>query len=100
MYDFDTPYYSAPRSPKWEGLVEEILKEFKTCACCGTENHLEVHHIKPFHLFPALELEKTNLIVLCRPHHFDRGHYCNWESWNPHVARDCRSWLARIKSRP
>lgn len=53
------------RSSKWGKLQKEFLENNSRCALCdGTEN-LNVHHKKPFHLYPELELEESNLITLC-----------------------------------
>lgn len=53
------------RSSKWSKLQKSFLEANSHCALCeGTEN-LNVHHKKPFHLYPELELEESNLITLC-----------------------------------
>jgi predicted secreted acid phosphatase len=49
---------------------------------------VEVHHIFPVHLVPGLELVPTNLITLCRPHHFELGHHKDWADYNPDVRHD------------
>jgi 5-methylcytosine-specific restriction endonuclease McrA len=55
---------------------------------------LQVHHIKPFHLHPHLELEPTNLITLCevkgRDHHLLLGHLDEWASYNERVREDVK----------
>ncbi len=66
--------YGSPRSSKWPAVREEWILEHPTCAACGAERDLHVHHIKPFHLHPELELDRGNLITLCREHHFRIGH--------------------------
>src|SRR6185369_3917691 len=53
------------RSPKWRTVEKAQLVAHPTCAACGGTIRLNVHHIKPYHLFPELELEPTNLITLC-----------------------------------
>jgi len=40
-------------------------KEFNECAICGCRKHLEVHHIKPVHVYPELACERSNFITLC-----------------------------------
>ena len=52
------------RSPQWSAVRDHFL-EGKKCAACGSKKNLQVHHVKPFHLYPELELDVTNLIVLC-----------------------------------
>jgi 5-methylcytosine-specific restriction endonuclease McrA len=83
------------RSPHW-GTVEKahLLRE-PACVACGYQGKgLQVHHIKPFHLHPALELDPNNLITLCeikeRDHHLLIGHLDDWESYNIHVKEDVR----------
>ncbi len=61
---------------------------------------LNVHHCRPFHLHPDLELNPANLITLCRNHHLWWGHLGCWRSWNCHVQSDCETWRDKIKNRP
>lgn len=52
---------------------------------CGGRDRLEVHHIRPFHLYPALELDPANFVTLCealRECHLQVGHLGNWFDWN------------------
>lgn len=92
---------SAPRSREWEPLARRWLHVHPFCAACGTSVRVEVHHIKPFHLFPDLELDEYNLISLCRPRgcHLWIGHSGSWEHYNPHVIEDAARFLQRIKER-
>jgi|ERR1017187_3108547 5-methylcytosine-specific restriction endonuclease McrA len=53
------------RSGKWPTVEKHFLEEHGECAACGSKTRLNVHHLKPFHLFPWLELDPTNLITLC-----------------------------------
>lgn len=90
-----------------------------TCAACGhTGLGVQVHHIKPFHLHPNLELDPDNLITLCevkgREHHLLLGHLDNWESYNVNVRADVKrfhkksekeirahpDWLKAVLHRP
>ena len=77
------------RSPKWPATQKRHLKKFPTCAVCNGTEHLNVHHKRPFHLFPELELEKTNLITLCmdgdKDCHIKLGHGGNFKAYNPDV---------------
>ena len=59
------------RSGQWPTLEHHFLASHPTCAACGTHRHLQVHHIEPFHLEPKLELDPTNLIVLCMTRRFE-----------------------------
>ncbi|GAC1479200.1 MAG: hypothetical protein NVS1B16_10100 [Pseudarthrobacter sp.] len=80
------------RSSAWPALEKKFRKEHPSCAACGAKRWLAVHHVRPFHLFPALELEPSNLITLCGPLgkdcHLSLGHGGNWTAWNPNVRRD------------
>lgn len=53
------------RSPSWPRLEKKYLLNNSKCAFCGATNNLHVHHKKPFHLYPELELDESNLITLC-----------------------------------
>lgn len=92
------------RSPHWPAMRRQWLEAHPTCAACGGRDHLEVHHQKPFHLHPELELEPSNLITLCerpgRECHYLWGH--NGESWsefNPEVVADTAAELKRLEKR-
>ena len=81
------------RSPEWPALAHAHLAKEPGCRVCGhTGQGLQVHHIKPFHLFPELELDPNNLITLCelkgRDHHLLIGHLDDWASYNPQVRTD------------
>ena len=84
------------RSPKWPHVEKLHLKLEPTCAACGTSNKLNVHHKKPFHLFPELELDLNNLITLCmeKECHEKIGHGGNFKDYNPDVAEDSAKVLA------
>jgi 5-methylcytosine-specific restriction protein A len=88
------------RSPHWPVTRDVFLRVNPACAVCGTKKKLEVHHVKPFHLFPHLELEQSNLIALCEPHHLLFGHLCHWGSYNAAVSDDAAAWRRKIRERP
>ena len=71
-----------------------------TCAACGGTEHLEVHHCKPFHLHPDLELEPANLITLCeKPGHVCHlifGHAGNWKGYVATVHEDAAKHLKDV----
>lgn len=92
--------HGAARSPEWPRVEKEHLMREPTCAACGYRGSgLQVHHIKPFHLHPALELEPSNLITLCevkgRDHHLLLGHLDEWESFNVNVRHDVKHHYGR-----
>lgn len=106
------------RSTEWPRVEKEHLQRQPACVACGHTEHVQVHHVKPFHLHPQLELEPTNLITLCeapsRDHHLLLGHLDEWESFNEHVHADVKhffqmtadqiradaNWLKKVQSRP
>jgi 5-methylcytosine-specific restriction protein A len=83
-----------PRSPHWSAVEKAFRKDHPECAACGSIKHLNVHHIKPFHLFPELELDPTNLITLCMDTlecHLQVGHLGNFKKFNINVRNDAAS---------
>ena len=62
-------------SKKWRTVRYEVLRENgKVCMCCGaTKGEMHVDHIKPRSKFPKLELEKSNLQVLCKDCNFGKS---------------------------
>ena len=91
------------RSSHWDAVRDAHLRQFPTCAACGKRALLNVHHIKPFHLFPSLELDGSNLITLCEDQvincHLLFGHLRSWPAYNPTVVQDAASWYAKMKAR-
>ena len=86
------------RSHRWETVRNRHLKDNAICAACGATDHLQVHHIRPFHLFPELELEPSNLITLCEKgiidedkqndnHHLELGHGGDFRKNNPKALK-------------
>jgi len=88
------------RSPKWPATRRKFLKTVKDgCAACGAKQGLQVHHIKPFHSFPKLELDPTNLIALCEVTgglecHQTLGHGGSFHKFNPTVREDAAALRA------
>lgn len=100
-----TEYFAGlpARSPKWAAVRGAHLKRNPTCAACGSKDNLEVHHVRPFHLFPNLELDPANLMTLCENGgncHLMLGHLKNWKSYNIDVRKDAEVLLQKIKARP
>jgi len=89
------PDYGVPRNPKWEYIRNQYVMRNPTCKACNTIFNIEVHHIKPFHLYPELELDTTNFISLCRNHHFKVGHFSNWLTFNPNVIAQAKEMLIK-----
>lgn len=91
------------RSSKWQTVRKNFLELHKTCAACGAEINLQVHHKKPFHMHPELELDDNNLITLCEEKgesgcHLKIGHLGDWKSFNPNVEKDARKNLRELKN--
>lgn len=85
------------RSPLWAGVAKAHRLLEPGCVVCGYKgSKVQVHHIKPFHLNPLLELDPHNLITLCeargREHHLLLGHLDNWESYNVHIREDAKRY--------
>src|SRR5690606_31407553 len=50
--EFDWYADLAARSPGWPALRAAWIERNPTCRCCGRRENLNVHHVRPFHLFP------------------------------------------------
>ena len=90
-------YGHGQRSSEWPAVAHAHLAREPGCMVCGHQGQgLQVHHIKPFHLYPELELDPHNLITLCeirgRDHHLLIGHLDDWESYNPQVRTDVKKY--------
>lgn len=96
----------ARRSDEWPAVRKAFLLKNPTCRMCGGKKKLEVHHIRPFHLHPEMELNPANLITLCEEKadgancHLLFGHLGNFKSYNTNVEMDAMSWRHKIASRP
>jgi 5-methylcytosine-specific restriction protein A len=95
---------SSNRSPKWSSVRSKYLKTNSKCAVCSGTSMLNVHHIKPFHTHPELELEHTNLITLCESTkggvncHLWFGHLGNYKDINPNVVADATYWRLKLNN--
>lgn len=93
------------RSSKWPTVRKHHIQNNPECALCGGKKKLNVHHIKPFHLHPELELEPTNLITLCEDKgdgvycHLFFGHLGSYHSINENLIDDIKVWRERLKNR-
>lgn len=91
----------AVRSPKWPALRKQHIEKYPRCAACGRSKKIEVHHKKPVHDYPELELDPENLISLCdSPCHLVFGHFFDYKSWNPSVDEDTRVYYNKLLSKP
>jgi len=90
------PILARLRSPKWQTVRKHWLVNNSSCAACGSITKLEVHHVRPYHSHPELELDATNLITLCEnvlKCHLKVGHMGNFKRENPNVRVDAASML-------
>ena len=91
------------RSSKWKLVRKQHLEKFPSCAACNGKSKLEVHHIKPFHQHPELELNSNNLITLCESRsrgvicHLFFGHLGNYKKINSSVVEDISIWSNKLK---
>jgi hypothetical protein len=97
------PGAEAARSPHWEKVRHDFAVKHPTCAACGGAKMIQIHHQKPFHLHPDLELVESNLITLCedpsRLCHHGIGHCWDWKAYNPLVTVDAKLHLSRVINR-
>ena len=91
------------RSPKWTTVRRKFLKKYPCCEVCGTTQNLNVHHIKPYHLYPELELDESNLITLCENYkkgihcHLLVGHLGDYKKINQDCVKDAQFWNSKLK---
>ena len=101
MFNFLNKIRYAVRSPKWSTVRKKHLENNSVCVVCGRNKKLEVHHVKPVHLFPELELDPSNLVTLCAdPCHLVFGHLMDFKSWNKDVIDDSSIMNNKIKNKP
>lgn len=74
---------------RWRKTRNAYIAEHGECAMCKAAKDLEVHHVRPWHLYPELRYAFENLITLCDCCHFRFGHGRNWKKWNPDVRALC-----------
>lgn len=90
------------RSSKWAEFRKAHIK--KECEACGKKgtllNPLELHHVEPYHLNPARELDPTNVKTGCRRCHQLIYHLDNFKSFNINAHEDAKVLLEKINHRP
>lgn len=85
----------AARSAHWPTTRRKFLAALspRECLACGAKVGLQVHHVKPFHTEPGLELDPSNLVALCEYvgglecHEF-LGHGGDFHHANPFIRDD------------
>ena len=96
------PLFGAERSPHWSAVRAAYLKKNPSCAACGCDDAVEVHHVHPVS-WPGgkdLELDESNLMTLCRVHHLWVGHLGSFFSKNDDARADAAAFLAKVRARP
>lgn len=73
----------------WREARGRFIKLQPGCQMCGATKELQVHHVYPWHLFPALRFELHNFVTLCQPCHFRFGHFRDWKGYNPNILDLC-----------
>ncbi len=97
--------FGSIRSNQWPAVRNAHIQANPTCANCGGTKKLNVHHINPFHINPALELDSSNLITLCEGNptvncHLRFGHFDNFRTkWNPDIITESQLWLKRFNAK-
>lgn len=93
------------RSNEWPKLRKAWLKKYPHCALCGGKTKVTVHHIRPFHLHPELELDKTNFVTLCEGKkglncHLMFGHFGDFaKKYNINVKNDVNNFRPNLMSK-
>lgn len=91
------------RSTQWPKARKAWLNNHPTCAACGSKDCVQVHHKKPFHIYPELELNPINFITLCERSpvndHLEIGHLGNWKNFNTNVESDAHARLINANRR-
>jgi len=81
------------RSPKWHDVQKHFLEKNPICEICSSNKKLNVHHKKPFHIYPEFELDEDNLITLCMGElecHLIIGHGDYFKAYNPSIDEDVK----------
>ena len=96
------PELGGLRSSKWPAFRKLHLK--KECEVCGKKgtllSPLELHHVEPYHVNPARELDPTNVITGCRRCHQLIYHLDSFKSWNINAHKDAENLRKKIAERP
>lgn len=92
-YAVGHPLRVAGRASGWTALRQRHLRTNPVCIITGAKVNLDVHHVRPVHLFPELELDPSNLRTIRGDLHLAIGHCGNWSLWNADFDR-CAEILA------
>lgn len=89
------------RSSHWATMRHHFISNNPNCAVCNGTKRLNVHHIKPFHIFPELELDTNNLITLCMGKHechLRFGHGGDFKSYCSNIAAYAQAYKSKAKT--
>lgn len=86
--DEEPCYGSTPRSPEWSRERAAFIRDNPRCCITGDTKDVDVHHVKPFHLYPELELVRSNLRTIRRDLHLLIGHSGDWSAFNENFDED------------
>ena len=104
LFFWQNQNFGAKRDKGWRQFRKEYFKNNPYCAISGKKGNifkpLTLHHIKPFYLFPELELDPDNVIGMRGEYHLLFGHLNYWKSWNKNVVEDCKYFNIKIFQRP
>jgi len=103
LFSSDYRIFGATRSSGWSGVRKTHIKQYPKCAVCGVTKKLSVHHKKPFHMHPELELDPKNLVTLCESAgmqcHITFGHLGDYKCVNNSVDKDIKIWNDKVNKR-
>ena len=90
------------RSSGWYQFRKIHIK--KECCYCGRKGTflkpLQLHHLRPFHLFPEDELNPDNVETFCNECHLREAHLMSYKSFNINVKEKAKIMREEIKNRP
>lgn len=112
-YDGPTPIdgfvgaNSHPRSGRWNKVRDDYFADHPHCAFrgCKCDGPFAVHHIKPYHLYPELELDPNNLITVCAGgphspnHHLYVAHDGNYSTYNPDAVQQLADGVYPVRGK-
>lgn len=80
----ETPSQAFVRTEQWKKLRSQAIDKYgRKCMKCGSEDDVQVDHIKPKSLYPELALALDNLQILCWSCNKAKGKSDNGEDYRP-----------------
>ena len=62
------------RGGRWHKVSTNYRKAHPVCALCKAKVSVHTHHLKPWHEYPKLRYDYSNLQALCEGCHLDSHH--------------------------